>query len=553
MRLDVSRMTGGYALRLRFAVRARGPVHALPRGGAAGRCDVDAARGGPADAAATTSSTSPYVSGDELDLRAWARDALALALPTQIVCREDCRGLCPVCGENLNQAGPDHAPRPEPEPLGELRELKFEKHPAPDLDSDPDSRPPLDWPTHGRPQAKAVALAHQQAALAAQDRRAAPRHVPALPRAAPPAPRVPELRHLRRAARSSRRRPDAERALASERVIALDANGADRGPATVAEGGRALRRAASRSSARPPSSAGLRATWWTPRSRSRNDEEPVRAVRSKPDASIVQAARAVAAGRGRRARVGRLDRRRAGRRRAPPEAHAGRAPPGVAVLLPMPGAPVLMLDVGRQRRGAPRAPRAVRLHGLRLHGGACTASRARAWGCCRSARSRRRARPTWWPRTSGWPRPAAAQLRRATSRASTSPPGGADVIVTDGFTGNVALKLMEGTAQTVRGRGPRRGSLEPGVDARRPADPRRRSAACASELDPNTMGGAILLGVRGIVVVAHGGSSAEGIANAVRAGAARGGRADGRAHRGGPRGRRAPCGPHPLLRVAALR
>jgi glycerol-3-phosphate acyltransferase PlsX len=37
-----------------------------------------------------------------------------------------------------------------------------------------------------------------------------------------------------------------------------------------------------------------------------------------------------------------------------------------------------------------------------------------------------------------------------------------------------------------------------------------------SQLDPNTTGGAILLGVRGVVVIAHGGSSTEGIANAVR-------------------------------------
>src|ERR671915_583128 len=44
---------------------------------------------------------SPYVAGDELDLRAWARDALALALPTQIVCDEECRGLCPTCGANV--------------------------------------------------------------------------------------------------------------------------------------------------------------------------------------------------------------------------------------------------------------------------------------------------------------------------------------------------------------------------------------------------------------------------------------------------------------------
>jgi uncharacterized protein len=70
---------------------------------------------------------SPYLDEGELDLGSWARDALALALPTQIVCREDCLGLCAVCGENLNQAGPEHAHEREPDPRwAALRELKLE-------------------------------------------------------------------------------------------------------------------------------------------------------------------------------------------------------------------------------------------------------------------------------------------------------------------------------------------------------------------------------------------------------------------------------------------
>ena len=62
---------------------------------------------------------SPYVDDSVLDLRAWARDALALALPTQIFCREDCPGLCAVCG-----AEPERGPRARPRararpPLGQ--------------------------------------------------------------------------------------------------------------------------------------------------------------------------------------------------------------------------------------------------------------------------------------------------------------------------------------------------------------------------------------------------------------------------------------------------
>ena len=70
--------------------------------------------------------TSPYVDGDELDLRAWARDAYALALPAQVLCRPECVGLCPVCGANLN-AEPDHAHEAAPDPRwAKLRELKLE-------------------------------------------------------------------------------------------------------------------------------------------------------------------------------------------------------------------------------------------------------------------------------------------------------------------------------------------------------------------------------------------------------------------------------------------
>ena len=69
--------------------------------------------------------SSPYVTDGELDLRAWARDALVLALPAQITCRPDCAGLCPQCGENLNEH-PDHAHEREPDPRwAKLSELKL--------------------------------------------------------------------------------------------------------------------------------------------------------------------------------------------------------------------------------------------------------------------------------------------------------------------------------------------------------------------------------------------------------------------------------------------
>jgi uncharacterized protein len=123
--LDVSRMTGGgWSLRLRFAATPTGPCM---------RCLEDAVPTFEVDArdvyqpGGGEELDSPYVSDDaQLDLRAWVRDALALALPAQIVCRLDCAGLCPVCGVNLNdEPGHEHKPQPDPR-WAKLRELKVD-------------------------------------------------------------------------------------------------------------------------------------------------------------------------------------------------------------------------------------------------------------------------------------------------------------------------------------------------------------------------------------------------------------------------------------------
>jgi glycerol-3-phosphate acyltransferase PlsX len=93
--------------------------------------------------------------------------------------------------------------------------------------------------------------------------------------------------------------------------------------------------------------------------------------------------------------------------------------------------------------------------------------------------------------------------------------GASDVVVTDGFTGNVTLKLLEGTILTLLD------ALRTEITATiggkigglliRPAARRLRH-----RLDPDTFGGAYLLGLRGLVVIAHGNSSRTAIANAVR-------------------------------------
>jgi phosphate acyltransferase len=92
--------------------------------------------------------------------------------------------------------------------------------------------------------------------------------------------------------------------------------------------------------------------------------------------------------------------------------------------------------------------------------------------------------------------------------------GASDVLVTDGFTGNVALKAVEGTIRTLLD------SLREEITAStagtlggfliRPAARRLRK-----RLDPDTYGGAYLLGLRGLAVIAHGNSSPTAIANAI--------------------------------------
>jgi uncharacterized protein len=126
VRLDVSRTTGnGWALRLRLGVSLAGPcMRCLER--AEPRFDVDA-REVEQPGVADEELSSPYVDADgELDLAAWARDALALSLPAQLTCKEDCAGLCAQCGANLN-AEPEHAHDAAPDPRwAKLSELRFD-------------------------------------------------------------------------------------------------------------------------------------------------------------------------------------------------------------------------------------------------------------------------------------------------------------------------------------------------------------------------------------------------------------------------------------------
>jgi len=126
-RLDVSRTSGGgYALRLRFETALWGPcMRCLEEAGPQTEIDArEVDQPGTGDEALR----SPYVENARLDAERWANDALVLSLPAQLLCRHDCRGLCSVCGESLNDTDPEahrHQSGGDPR-LAKLRDLKLE-------------------------------------------------------------------------------------------------------------------------------------------------------------------------------------------------------------------------------------------------------------------------------------------------------------------------------------------------------------------------------------------------------------------------------------------
>jgi uncharacterized protein len=118
----ISRATTGWVFGLAFHARLHGPCF---------RCLADAALDLPIRATeyeATNPDSdelrTPYLANDKLDLSAWARDAIALALPDKILCRADCAGLCAVCGGDLNAEPHTHEESPDNSRWAALAELR---------------------------------------------------------------------------------------------------------------------------------------------------------------------------------------------------------------------------------------------------------------------------------------------------------------------------------------------------------------------------------------------------------------------------------------------
>ena len=120
--LTITRAATGTVFDLRFTGRLHGPCH---------RCLGDAvidrrivAQEYQATSPDADELRTPYIAGDLLDLSAWARDALVLSLPEQILCREDCAGLCAVCGADLNVEPHEHEVESADPRWAALAELK---------------------------------------------------------------------------------------------------------------------------------------------------------------------------------------------------------------------------------------------------------------------------------------------------------------------------------------------------------------------------------------------------------------------------------------------
>jgi len=130
--LDAVRLVNGWHFRMRAALHVSGPCWRCLEP-AHPEVDIDATEVA-IDGAADPEMVCLYLDHGVLDVAGWARDAVAEALPTTILCDDDCAGLCVICGENLNARDCGCAPTPvDPRwsALAELVERMGEDAPPP--------------------------------------------------------------------------------------------------------------------------------------------------------------------------------------------------------------------------------------------------------------------------------------------------------------------------------------------------------------------------------------------------------------------------------------
>jgi len=303
-------------------------------------------------------------------------------------------------------------------------------------------------------------------------------------------------------------------------VVAVDANGADLGPAEVAAGARLAAQQGVRVILFGPAGAlgepgeGIEIVD-APASIAK-DPDPVRAVRSAPQASIVQAARAVGDG----AAQALVCNGSTGVALVAGQLHIRRAPgihrPALALTLPIPGRPVTLLDVGANADVRPEILVQFAFMGAAYASAVLGVERPRVGLLSNGAEAQRGSQLVLETHARLVDQCAGSEALAFVGNVEGGDITGgvADVVVTDGFTGNVALKLIEGVSQATLGairdvasastRGKLGGLLlRPGLREFR------------EEIDPERQGGAYLLGLRRLGVLAHGSFTRHGIARAI--------------------------------------
>lgn len=303
-------------------------------------------------------------------------------------------------------------------------------------------------------------------------------------------------------------------------IIAVDANGADLGPREVAAG------------AALAVEEGVRVLLFGPRAELgvlprgvevidapvsiAKSPDPVSAVRSTPEASIVQAAQAVASGRahalvcaggtGAALAAGLFNVKRA----------RGIYRPALALPLPVPGHPVTLLDVGANAEVRREHLVQFAFMGAALAESVLGVQRPRV-GLLSNGEEAGRGSPLVIEAH-------AELLERAHGSTAFEFVGNveggdlvsgvADVVVTDGFTGNIALKLMEGVSQTILG-AVREAAMSTSRSKLGGLLLRPSLRSFRDEIDPEAHGGAYLLGLRRLGVVPHGRFTRQGFAQAI--------------------------------------
>jgi glycerol-3-phosphate acyltransferase PlsX len=295
--------------------------------------------------------------------------------------------------------------------------------------------------------------------------------------------------------------------------VAVDAMGGDRGPAAVVEGALAARGDGIEPVVFGSAELDTGGLEFVPTTQVvAMDEKPAEALRTKPDSSLVRAVKAVADGEADAV----VSAGNTGAMLAAGLVHLRRVPgvrrPAIAVPIPARRGPSVLIDAGANADCRPE-------HLLQFA----------TMGAVFAEEILGIARPSVRLLSIGEEPEKGNQLTlaahellaasdldfRGNAEGRDVLEGAADVLVTDGFTGNVALKAVEGTIRTLLD------SLREEITAStagtlggfliRPAARRLRK-----RLDPDTYGGAYLLGLRGLAVIAHGNSSPAAIANAIR-------------------------------------